>query len=253
MLFSCIISLQTLLINSCCVNACTHTPDRSLPHAFTHFPSGKCMYLVSLLTITCTALFSRVCVILIQSIVNLLALRYSSPFPPALIPAVSSTAPVSVFFRRRPGHVGEQALPGAIHIPQVSLSLWMMFLPNYLDPEPQHQPCHTHIHAHSTHSKFPLQSSVAFPLCFTVLQTPLTQILILPDHFSVHVSALHPSSSLLLSLFRGRESVKVCVTEGGRSSRGWAQIFIICMPLLFSVPWRGQVERSYIGLRSVGC
>lgn len=209
MLFSCIISLQNLLINSCCVNTRTHTPDRSLPHTFTHSPSGKCMYLVSFLTITCTALCSRVCVILIRSIVNLLALRYSSPFPPTLIPAVSSTAPASVFFCGRPGHVGEQALPGAIHIPQVSLSLWMMFLPNYLDPEPQHQPCHTHT-VHSTHSKFPLQSSAAFPLSFTVLQTPLTQILILPDHLSVHVSALHPSSSLLLSLFRGRECQSVC-------------------------------------------
>lgn len=62
-----------------------------------------------------------------------------------LIPTASSTAYVSVFFCGRPGHAGEQALPGAIHIPQVSLSLWMMFLPNYLDPEPWHQPRRTHI------------------------------------------------------------------------------------------------------------
>lgn len=36
--------------------------------------------------------------------------------------------------------VREQALPGAIHIPQVGLSLWMMLLPNYLDSKPKKHP-----------------------------------------------------------------------------------------------------------------
>lgn len=153
----------------------------------------------------------QLCVILIRAIVNLLALHYSSPSPPrhssspptTLIPTVSSTASVSVFFCGRPGHAGEQALPGAIHIPQVSLSLWMMFLPNYLDPEPQHQPRHIHTHTVRTPNPRYIQSSPTHPLSFTV-----PQILILPDHLSVHVRALLCSSLLPLSLFRGGERVK---------------------------------------------
>lgn len=155
----------------------------------------------------------QLCVILIRSIVNLLALHYSPPQHSssplsALIPTASSTASVSVFFCGRPGHAGEQALPGAIHIPQVSLSLWMMFLPNYLDPEPWHLPHRTHI--------------------LNALKTPATFLPELPSFFywttntananinpgwspqwGCVCAPLSSSSLVLLSLFRGGEHVKV--------------------------------------------
>lgn len=156
----------------------------------------------------------QLCVILIRSIVNLLALHYSPPHRSSStrstpIPTASSTASVSVFFYGRPGHAGEQALPGAIHIPQVSLSLWMMFLPNYLDPEPWHQPRHTHTHTECTQNPRYIPPP-NYPLSFTGPQTPLTKILILADHRSEGACAPLSSSSLvLLSLFRGGEQVKV--------------------------------------------
>lgn len=64
------------------------------------------------------------------------------------------------------GNVRKQAVPGAIHIPQVSLSLWMMLLPNYLGPEPQttpkpHKKSPTHTHQIPTTTLKPQRS----PLC----------------------------------------------------------------------------------------
>ena len=123
------------------------------------------MYLIRLLTAnhTRTHLCSAVCDINQMNSPGLTLLNPLpspplplTPHPPTLIPSAGSTASVSGFFCGRPGHAGEQALPGAIHFPQVSLSLWMMFLPNYLDPEPQHQPPpHTRIHTHHCNPPHP--------------------------------------------------------------------------------------------------